>query len=156
MELAKNFLTQEDEEPTALATVSYATVFDPLRLVSQSTSAPKALRVVEFNATALIGFLLTNFDSTFQILSCTNVNMKDEVQQPIELKPLSIALERLVKRLRNEIEEHQDEQQHPEPDYSEAEQEVRAEFQRRYVEQRLRELQIWERRINGEKRPNGK
>lgn len=76
-------------------------------------------------------------------MATRDIDSNDNEQLPFQ--PLSIAAESIVKRLQNDKSEQRDGDQ---PSTREKEQE-RAENHRRYLEQRLKETAIWERRIDG-------
>ena len=70
---------------------------------------------------------------------------KPRIDSPLELQPLEIALSKIVKRLA----EQNDKKDHQPPRETEEE---KAENHRRYVEQRVRETLMWERRISQPKK----
>jgi hypothetical protein len=74
-----------------------------------------------------------------------NIDANDNEQ--LQLKPLSVAAERIVQRLENDKNEQGSHRDGEQPNPREKEQE-RAEDHRRYVEQRLRETLKWEKRIS--------
>lgn len=107
---------------------------------------------------ALTDFLLTIFDSTFQIPSCKLLCMEKDAptndNEPDTMIPLGLAALELLNRLRTRIHIPDLEKEHA-PQSNEWAEEIkdaehRDEQTREYVEHRIRSLREFERRARGE------